>query len=241
MGAITPKQQAFIRTMLLERASTLGLDEAGVDQYIIDQKVNELSSKSASLAIDAIKKIEIKRVGTDHLPKAERTIVNKYANPCALCGHPVPVGAGHALLIGGKWQTYHAVGQCSSEVVAQPQQVTNELFGTLADGFYALKSTGTNDLVFYAVKTNKGFHNPSYKGQRSVYMIVGGHRDERLTGERAVNAVKRLVALTDDERMQAQALYGQEIGRCGVCGRHLTDEHTRKRGIGNDCASRMGF
>jgi len=37
MGAITPKQQAFIRTMLLERASTLGLDEAGVDQYIIDQ------------------------------------------------------------------------------------------------------------------------------------------------------------------------------------------------------------
>jgi hypothetical protein len=125
--------------------------------------------------------------------------------------------------------------------VAQPQRVTNESFGTLADGFYALKSTGTNDLVFYAVKTNKGFHNPQFKGQRSVYMIVGGHRDERLSGDRAMNAVKRLVSLTDDERMQAQALYGQEIGRCGVCGRHLTDEVTRKRGIGNDCASRMGF
>jgi len=241
MGAITPKQQAFIRTMLLERASTLGLDEAGVDQYIIDQKVNELSSKSASLAIDAIKKIEIKRVGTDHLPKAERTIVNKYANPCALCGNPVPVGAGHALLIGGKWQTYHALGQCSSETAVAPERVSNELFGTLPDGFYAMKSTGTNDLVFYAVKTNKGFHDPKFKGHRSIYLIVGGHKDERLTGERGVNAVKRLVALNDAERVQARALYGQEIGRCGVCGRHLTDEATRKRGIGNDCASRLGI
>jgi hypothetical protein len=241
MGAITPKQQAFIRTLLMERASTLGLDEAGVEQYIIDQKVNELSSKSASFAIDTIKKIEVKRVGTDHLPKAERTIVNKYANPCTLCGHPVPVGGGHALLINGKWQTFHKTGECSSEPVARPVTVTNELFGTLADGFYALSSTGTNDLVFYAVKTNKGVHNASLKGQRAVYMIVGGHRDERLQGERAVNAVKRLIALSDQERMDAQALYGQEIGRCGVCGRHLTDEVTRKRGIGNDCAKRLGF
>jgi hypothetical protein len=95
--------------------------------------------------------------------------------------------------------------------------------------------------VFYAVKTNKGFHDPKFKGHRSIYLIVGGHKDDRLTGERGVNAVKRLVSLNDAERVQARALYGQEIGRCGVCGRHLTDEATRKRGIGNDCASRLGI
>ena len=226
MGAITPKQQAFIKTLLLERASTLGLNEEQVEQYITDHTLNELTAKSASFAIDSIRKIEVKRVGTDHLPKAERIIVNKYANPCALCG---------------KWATYHKQGDCSAESAIVPDKLTNESFGTIADGFYAMTSSGTNDLVFYSIKTNKGFHNPSLKGQRGVYMVVGGHKDAKLSGERALHAIKRIAGLTDEGRKQAQALFGQEIGQCGACGRHLTDEETRKRGIGNDCAKRLGF
>ena len=241
MGAITPKQQAFIKTLLLERASTLGLNEEQVEQYITDHTLNELTAKSASFAIDSIRKIEVKRVGTDHLPKAERIIVNKYANPCALCGHPVRTGTGHALLNAGKWATYHKQGDCSAESAIVPDKLTNESFGTIADGFYAMTSSGTNDLVFYSIKTNKGFHNPSLKGQRGVYMVVGGHKDAKLSGERALHAIKRIAGLTDEGRKQAQALFGQEIGQCGVCGRHLTDEETRKRGIGNDCAKRLGF
>jgi hypothetical protein len=239
MGAITPKQQAFIRTLLLERASTLEMTTDQVDEFITTMNLNELTSKSASTAIDSIRKIQVKAVGTAHLPPAERTIVNKFANPCALCGHPVLAGAGHALLIGGAWSTYHKEGECSSAPAIVADKVTNESFGTLADGFFALPSSGTNDLVFYAIKTNKGFHNASLKGQRGIYMQVGGRSDEKLRGERGLNAIKRIASLSDDERLQAQALYGQEIGQCGICGRRLTDEVTRKRGIGNDCASRL--
>ena len=97
--------------------------------------------------------------------------MNKYANPCALCGHPVRTGTGHALLNAGKWATYHKQGDCSAESAIVPDKLTNESFGTIADGFYAMTSSGTNDLVFYAIKTNKGFHNPSMKGQRSIYMV----------------------------------------------------------------------
>lgn len=240
MGAITPKQQALIKSLLVERASTLGLEETDVDQYIVDQKINELTSKSASTAIDAIKRIEVKRVGTEHLPKNERTIVNKYGNPCALCGHTVPAGAGYAVLVNGKWLTYHKAGECSSEPAKAPVDLQS-LFAGVDDGFYALDSTGKNDIVFYAIATNKGVYDPSKKGLRAIYLVVGGHKDKKLHGEQAVNAVKRILSLSAQERIDAQARYGREIGACGVCGRHLTDEVTRKRGIGNDCAKRLGI
>lgn len=241
MGAITPKQQSFIKSLLMERASTLGLTEEGVDEYIVEHRLNELTSKSASLAIDQIKKIKIKRAGADHLPAdAERVIPNRFANPCALCGHEVAIGAGHAVLVGGKWSTYHKQGECSSDPVAKPVSAQT-LYDGVEDGHYALESTGKNDLVFYAIKTNKGYYNESLKGQRAIYLVVGGHSDERLRGEREINAIKRIASLSPEERIGAQALYGQQIGRCGVCNRTLTDEYTRSQGIGNDCAKRLGL
>lgn len=39
----------------------------------------------------------------------------------------------------------------------------------------------------------------------------------------------------------ASVRYGQEIGACGVCGRTLTDEDSRTRGIGPICADKMGW
>ena len=38
---------------------------------------------------------------------------------------------------------------------------------------------------------------------------------------------------------EATALYGQEIGRCGRCNRHLTDEESRRVGLGPECRRRM--
>lgn len=39
----------------------------------------------------------------------------------------------------------------------------------------------------------------------------------------------------------ALLLYGKELGVCGVCGRTLTDEDSRARGIGPVCAERLGM
>jgi hypothetical protein len=39
----------------------------------------------------------------------------------------------------------------------------------------------------------------------------------------------------------AMLLYGKEIGSCGHCGRTLTNEDSRARGIGPVCASKMGW
>ena len=49
-----------------------------------------------------------------------------------------------------------------------------------------------------------------------------------------------LTAIVADEQA-AYALYGTELGRCGVCGRTLTDETSRKLGIGPVCAEKLGY
>lgn len=41
--------------------------------------------------------------------------------------------------------------------------------------------------------------------------------------------------------LEAMVRYGHELGRCGNCGRTLTDETSRAAGIGPDCAARLGI
>ena len=39
----------------------------------------------------------------------------------------------------------------------------------------------------------------------------------------------------------ASARYGHEIGECGICGRQLTNDESRARGIGPVCAAKAGW
>lgn len=40
---------------------------------------------------------------------------------------------------------------------------------------------------------------------------------------------------------EAMERYGRELGECGHCGRTLTNDESRERGIGPVCASKMGW
>lgn len=57
------------------------------------------------------------------------------------------------------------------------------------------------------------------------------NRDER-------NRILRDIA---DDVDEARIRYAMELGRCGCCGRALTDEVSRAAGIGPDCADRYGI
>lgn len=237
MSTITPKQQNFLRSLLIERAPSLEIDEAGVDSLIKEFNLDRLTAKSASFCIDHVKKIKVLRLDSAHLPSdAERVIANNYAKPCALCGNTVPKSEGFAVLVNGEWSTYHKEGECpASEGAPAPVRSLNDILKDVRDGYFAITSKGTNDLVFYRVATNKGFHNPSKKGERYVQLIVGGHANETLTGKRAQASANRLAELSPLEQHEAQATYGKEIGVCGKCGKHLTDEVSRAYGMGATC------
>jgi hypothetical protein len=54
----------------------------------------------------------------------------------------------------------------------------------------------------------------------------------------AKNAILRAIAVNPAE---ASLRYGRLLGSCGVCGRTLTDETSRERGIGPVCADKTGW
>jgi hypothetical protein len=102
----------------------------------------------------------------------------------------------------------------------------------IAAGYYAVESaTGNNDLDFYRVdRPTEG----RWAGRTFVKRIIGGNPDIQVRGAEARNALNRILAAGPDD---AKKKYGQEIGQCGECNRHLTDETSRELGIGPVCRS----
>lgn len=96
----------------------------------------------------------------------------------------------------------------------------------------AIPSNGANDLDFLRVKR-------SSDGAVQVLRVIGGHSDQPVAADQSVALLER-IACTDDVPA-AIVTYGVELGVCGRCGRHLTDEDSRAAGIGPDCASRLGW
>lgn len=103
-------------------------------------------------------------------------------------------------------------------------------YATVGEGYFAVASlTGNNDFDFFRIdRPTEG----RWAGYTFVKRVIGGNADapvRGLTARRAVDAI-----LAAGERESAR-LYGQEIGRCGMCNRHLTDETSRAYGLGPDC------
>jgi hypothetical protein len=96
-------------------------------------------------------------------------------------------------------------------------------------GHYAVESlTGNNDLDFFSVDKGKG----RWVGRTFVERVIGGRPSVAVRGVQAHRALEAIAAAGPDKAM---ARYGQEIGQCGKCNRHLTDELSRSLGIGPVC------
>lgn len=99
----------------------------------------------------------------------------------------------------------------------------------VAEGHYAIPSSGSNDLAFYRVdRPTEGAH----AGRVFVKLIVGGHPDSNVPRAHVAGVLARIAELGPDE---CAKLYGQELGRCCRCNRTLTDETSRRLGIGPEC------
>jgi hypothetical protein len=113
-------------------------------------------------------------------------------------------------------------------------------YGHLVDGWYAVASlTGNNDLDFFKIDIPT---EGNWLGCLFVKRVIGGGEGSNPRTERVprTTALKWLELVSDGTlAIDAQARYGQNIGRCGICNRALTDEASRARGIGPDCYARM--
>lgn len=166
---------------------------------------------------------------------------NRYAGPCVRCGADVPAEAGWLVKdSAGRWAADHR-GDCPTRPApAAPQPVVQpQLPGAdvVPAGSYAIDGTGSaaNDVVFYEVdRPTEG----RWAGRVFVALVVGGRESRNVRHDQVAGILARIVAAGPQAAM---ARYGHEIGCCGVCHRHLTDDESRARGIGPVCAANLGW
>lgn len=100
------------------------------------------------------------------------------------------------------------------------------------EGRYAIEEAGV--LKFYIVdKPTEG----RWAGRTFVSVMAS---DERWPVKNPDARRAVLMAIAADP--QAAAIrFGKELGKCSICGRTLTDEESRNRGIGPVCAEKRGW
>lgn len=103
------------------------------------------------------------------------------------------------------------------------------------EGPYAIRNgpKAANDISFYQVdKPTTG----KWAGRTFVSRRLSDN-EQRLTLEEQVRVLAAIAA----DPQGASLLYGQTIGECPECGRSLTNEVSRQRGIGPVCARKRGY
>jgi hypothetical protein len=93
----------------------------------------------------------------------------------------------------------------------------------------ALPSSGSNDLAFWFI------------GEKYVYQVIGGQGRTYMPAKVQTSVITRLAEMSDTEVRDAMALYGRELEHCGCCGKELTDETSRARGVGPVCWNKYGY
>lgn len=104
------------------------------------------------------------------------------------------------------------------------------------EGRYAVatEAGAINTLAFYKVdRPTEG----KWAGRVFVKHIVSDN-EERMSFAASKAILAKIAAVGAAE---ASAAYGHEIGSCGVCGRQLTNDESRERGIGPICVDKMGW
>lgn len=245
-NTVTEKQITFIGSLLTERKQAAQVDD--IDAFLHAIRDERLSGVGASALIGKLMTLPKDGAAVrGNLPE------NRYPGDCVNCGHEVAARAGtYRRGARGGWETLHLPGQCPAKAdVPAPTKVVADdtrdssswsaarsAFEALPDGSYAVPSvTGTNDLTFFKISTNQGRYNPSNKGKRYFNHLVGGDQEFAVTPAFILKCVEAVHA--SGGAAAAQGRFGLEHRCCGRCGRSLTDEESRRTGLGPECRSKF--
>ena len=104
------------------------------------------------------------------------------------------------------------------------------MFYKIPDGHYAIR-TADGTVKFYRISNGNG------KWNRRIF-VEAQASDQYYSIQDPITRtnILQIISLSP---FDAMALYGQELGRCAICRRLLTDEDSRKRGIGSTCRAKL--
>jgi len=246
----TPRQIAFLKTLLLERATVLGFDPADIDAVVAAQTA-DLTVRGASEAIDRLKGIRpaaaplsperqeaidilVAHVGSLTARDASfgRSLVRQWTDSGRLSDKQWP----YAISLAAKLAA--AAERVAREtVLTTPTVALAERVGTTRGSVIrvvvpgdVMGTDGTTDPA-YVVSVD-----PSRPGVQRESGSVGTTRLSDLASTAAVRVLEHLLALDHEGLQQAQAAYGRAFGRCGRCGSPLSTDESKAMGLGPDCA-----
>jgi len=224
-GATEPQIRYLLKLIAERYASGVEGDEANATLARIEAASDHpMSKRTASEYIDALMAMP-RRAAAPQVAERAPVRSNRYAGRCGTCRNEVAAEAGRIERnAAGKFIVFHLDGECPEATTVAPAATP-----TVAEGNYAIASTGDNDLAFYRVEHGTG----SWAGTTFVRLVVGGHPDRNVRREHVAGILARIAADPD-----AAPRYGREIGRCWMCNRHLTDADSRRLGIGPDCRNK---
>lgn len=158
---------------------------------------------------------------------------NKYPGRCARCCEHVEAGAGVladvVLLEDGDFLCMTRATLARAVYCAFCAAKRNET-ALPPDGHYAVHDKN-GKLQFFKFQRSFGL---SASIRPRCKLVLGGKPDTPIVGLFAAELVTRAL----ENPAGAALRYAQELGRCSRCNRTLTDEASRARGLGPDCATR---
>lgn len=252
---MSPKQFGFITALIIERADVLGIEAnaTSAEAWMFAKRAS-YTSQDASFLIERLKSIHVEKPSTPTFDLSHtsiqfptRVISNRYARACDVCGHRVEESAGLAVQSSGKWSTVHMIGQCVEPYIGKAKKnaedhvrlyVTSRLSRIVPRTVYfALEShTGNNDLDFYALIVDGD--------EIGLKRVIGGSLGDVTSNSPVMSKIEAtrvcdiVEQMTDDQWEIARLAFASSLGRCCFCNRTLTDDASRARGMGIDCAER---
>lgn len=225
------KQIAFIESLLSERDRTDERHAAECETIEMLISTGQMNKKAASASIELLLSIPKKGAAApapaEPGARPEGARDNRYDATCSLCGQRCDSGTGWIVKGDRGWITTHN----SCPEAPAPEAPAAELpdASEVPAGFYAIASTGDNDLAFYRIdRPTEG----AYAGRVFVKMMIGGHPDSNVRYAAVPGILARIAEAGADAAGQ---LYAAEFTRCYRCNRTLTDEESRAAGLGPIC------
>jgi hypothetical protein len=134
-------------------------------------------------------------------------------------------------------ETVAEVRACYGVDVKKPGRIERELTQSnpgretwsIPEGHYAVDGRDGRPTDFYRVDRPSG---GKWDGWTFLKMVVGGKPDFRVRDWTTVRTVLEQIQADPDNAAQR---YGVELGQCSECNIHLTDELSRRLGIGPIC------
>jgi hypothetical protein len=136
--------------------------------------------------------------------------------------------------LGGRKLTKGEASRVIDGLKKCPKRAVSRDWPDIPAGRYAVVDPMDDVLKFYHV-------DKPTEGKWAGYTFLSVRASDERYPIKNTEHKKSIMGEIAKDPKEASMRFGRELGQCGICGRTLTDEQSRARGIGPICAAKEGW